>query len=399
MKWRCIVVGVLMGMFGGLHALWAVDLNATWKDGLRFESEDKAFQVKIGGRIHNDWAFFIQDAPVRAAGFALTDGTQFRTARLYLSSVMYDRIGFKAQYDFAAGEGSFKDVYMEFLRIPVVGTVRIGQFKEPFSIDQLTSSNHIMFLERSVADALAPGRSTGLMLTSPLFAQRMTYSVGVFRDTDAFGDGQGDGDYNITARLTGLPWYADEGRRLIHVGAAFRHSNPNGDIARFRTRPEARLAPVLIDTGNFISDAAQQFGGEAALVWGPFSIQGEYLYGLNSIPAAPKANFSAYYAQASYFVTGEHRAYKVDEAAFGRVAPRRNLFQGGPGAFELAARFSNADLADAGAGVAGGTLRDITGGVNWYLNPNMRIMLNYVNSKLAGTGSANIVQSRFQVDF
>lgn len=391
-----VVVGLLLQ--AGNAA--AADLNATWKDGLRFESSDKAIQLKLGGRIHNDWAWFVKDSAVRAAGFALADGVEFRTARLYLSGVLHERVGFKTQYDFAAGAGSFKDVYIEFLRVPVVGTIRVGQFKEPFSLDQLTSSNHITFMERSLADALVPGRSTGLMLTSSQCAQRMTWAVGAFRDTDLFGDDVGDGDYNIIARVTGLPWFADDGRQLVHVGAAYRWSNPNEDTQRFRARPESHLAPILVDTGNFVATRTQHLGGEVAVVYGPLSIQGEATYAINNQPAAATAKFFGFYTQASYFLTGEHRVYKPEEAAFGRVAPRRNAFvDGGIGAWELAARFSQLDVADAGAGIAGGTLRDMTAGVNWYLNPNARIMVNYVHSKVTGIGSANIAQARLQVDF
>lgn len=400
------VVAVAVGLLAHGGSAHAADLKATWKDGLRLESGDKAIQLKIGGRIHNDWAWFVKDAAVRATGFALTDGVEFRTARLFLAGVLHERLGFKAQYDFAAASGSFntagafKDVYLELLRVPVVGTIRVGQFKEPFSLEELTSSNYITLMERALPNALVPGRSTGLMVTAPLLQQRMTWAAGVFRDTDLFGDNVGDGDYNLTARVTGLPWYTDGGRRLVHVGAAYRWSNPNGDTARFRARPESHLAPNLIDTGNFTATRTQHLGGEVAAVYGPLSIQGEAIYTLGHQPVAAKAKFFGFYTQASYFLTGEHRAYKSEEAAFTRLVPRRTAFvDGGVGAWELAARYSQLDVADANAGIAGGKLRDITAGVNWYLNPNARIMLNYVHGKRTGTGSANVVQTRFQIDF
>jgi phosphate-selective porin OprO/OprP len=45
---------------------------------------------------------------------------------------------------------------------------------------------------------------------------------------------------------------------------------------------------------------------------------------------------------------------------------------------EIALRYSTLDLND-GAVVQGGELDDITLGFNWYFNPNMRLMFNYVH--------------------
>ena len=49
--------------------------------------------------------------------------------------------------------------------------------------------------------------------------------------------------------------------------------------------------------------------------------------------------------------------------------------------------------------IQGGELRDFTFGVNWYLNPNTRFMWNYGWAERIDLGSANLFQSRFQVDF
>ncbi|MDP8214551.1 MAG: hypothetical protein RAO92_09120 [Candidatus Euphemobacter frigidus] len=41
----------------------------------------------------------------------------------------------------------------------------------------------------------------------------------------------------------------------------------------------------------------------------------------------------------------------------------------------------------------------MTGGFNWQLNPNIRWMWNYVHSNVNGVGSADILETRFGVDF
>jgi phosphate-selective porin OprO/OprP len=114
-------------------------------------------------------------------------------------------------------------------------------------------------------------------------------------------------------------------------------------------------------------------------------------------PDGSDPSFSGYYAYASYFLTGEHRAYKNSSGTFDRVKPKTNFGKGGTGAWEVALRYSGLDLND--APIQGGELEDITFGLNWYLNPNVRAMFNYVLADLDTVGNADIVQLRFQIDF
>ncbi|RMF25515.1 MAG: porin, partial [Deltaproteobacteria bacterium] len=155
-----------------------------------------------------------------------------------------------------------------------------------------------------------------------------------------------------------------------------------------------------VDTGSIAADAVDLFGAEAAVVLGSASLQGEYMHAAVDASSGSSPDFAGYYVQASYFLTGERRPYKRSHGAFGRVKPRRNFLgkEGrGPGAVELAVRYSSLDLSD--AAVAGGELDDVTAGVNWYLNPNTRVMANYVHADLDAAGEADVFQMRFQIDF
>ena len=109
-------------------------------------------------------------------------------------------------------------------------------------------------------------------------------------------------------------------------------------------------------------------------------------------------DFWGAYVQASYFLTGEHRPYKTSNGTFDKVKPLKNYGkEGGPGAWELAARYSYLNLND--AGVDGGRLRDLTLGLNWYLNPNLRIMWNYIFADPSDGGDVDVFQMRFQLAF
>ena len=165
------------------------------------------------------------------------------------------------------------------------------------------------------------------------------------------------------------------------------------------------MAPRYVDTGSFAANNSILVNAEAAWVFGPLSLQGEYFHTTVDRPAgADTANFDGFYAYASYFLTGEHRPYKRTSGAFDRVKPNHNFGlgeHGGIGAWEVLLRYSQVDLND--SGLSGGRLNDITGGVTWYLNPNWKIMFNYVYAQLdrgvADGDNAHIFESRVHVDF
>ncbi|HHB52673.1 MAG TPA: hypothetical protein ENK75_06520, partial [Saprospiraceae bacterium] len=88
-----------------------------------------------------------------------------------------------------------------------------------------------------------------------------------------------------------------------------------------------------------------------------------------------------YYAFASYFLTGEHRPYK--HAAFGRVKPQNDIDNGGLGAIEVLARYSNTTVSQDVLAMNSANpekINTISIGLNWYLNAHARFMYNYVLS-------------------
>lgn len=373
------------------------DLRTFWKEGLNFATEDGNFKLKVGGRVQNDWLWISEDKDLKADVGEQEDGTEFRRVRLYFEGLIYGNTEYKLQLDFAGGDADLKDVYLGLLDFPI-GKLRFGHFKEPFSLEELTSSKYITFLERALPNAFAPSRNAGFMLHSSAFEDRMTWAAGVFRDTDDYGEDVDDGGYNVTGRVTALPVYEDNGASLLHLGAAYSYRNPD-DALRYRERPEAHLTSRFVDTGTFASDRVDLWGLEAAWVNGPLSLQAEYIRAdADRTGTGSDVDFDGYYVQASYFLTGEHRNYKTSSGAFSRVKPKNNFrFGGGPGAWEVAFRYSELDLDD--KDITGGRLENMTAGLNWHLNPNMRIMWNYVHADKEDVGEADMLLMRLQVDF
>jgi phosphate-selective porin OprO/OprP len=273
----------------------------------------------------------------------------------------------------------------------------MGHFKEPFSLDELTSSKYITFMERALPNAFAPSRNTGFMLHKVTADERMTTAIGVFRDTDNYGEDADDGGYNITGRVTALPIYENKGANLLHIGTAYSHRKPD-DSYSFAASPEAHLADDFVDTGSIAGDCVELWGLEAAWVNGPFSLQSEYIIANAGRFTGSDVHFDGYYVQASYFLTGEHRNYKTSEAAFSRIKPKENYNAAdGSGAWEVKARYSGLDLSD--SDITGGELNNISAGLNWYLNPNTKIMWDYVHADKDDVGQADMLMMRLQFDF
>ena len=374
--------------------------KAYWKQGLRFDTSDKIFQLKVGGSIMNDWGVFAPSKQVASGIGPLENGTEFRRARLYVEGVLHKHIKFKSQYDFGGGKAGLKDMYIGLTKLPGVGNIMFGHMKEPFGLEGLTSSKYITFLERSLSSTFAPGRNTGVMLKNAVLGNKFTWAVGTFRDADSFGKSFGNGGYNYTGRVTARPLYQEKGRKIMHLGLAYRHGNPNGNSLRYRARPSAHLLPRFVDTKSFSATSTETLGAEFAVVSGPGSIQSEFTYSSANLSPATRGTFTAFYVQGSLFLTGEHRVYKSSAGAFDRVKPNRSFMPGdgnGRGAWELAVRYAQINLND--GPIQGGELQDFTLGLNWYLNPNTRFMWNYGWAERVDLGGANLLQTRFQVDF
>lgn len=413
-----------------------LSFQAYWRDGLIFETPNKDFRFHVGGRMQQDWGWGHPDQAIERDLGDILDGANYRRLRLKGDGSAYEIMEYVVEMDFAGGTAQPRDVFLEFTHLPLVGHIRAGHFKEPFSLDQLTLDNFIPFLERSLMDdAFVPGRRLGVMLTDDRLDQRLTWALGFFRAEEVpDGSDFGDGEYSYTGRVTGLPWYENEGRCLVHLGAAASHrAVTNDDVMplRLRSRPELRAVrllrggavrePFFVDTGDLGGANVQLFGFEAALVAGPVSLQAEYVYSLvndvitvrDGVPHGDAA-FQAYYVMASYFLTGENRFYRRPWGAFDRPRPFENFFwvqRGedscwrwcwGKGAWELLARHSWLDLND--AGIEGGILEDFTLGLTWYPNPNARVMWNYILADrngpgTAGDGIAQLFGVRVQFDF
>ncbi len=369
------------------------------------------------GRIEADALWITQSALNKAAVGDLQNTTGFRRARFGARIEIADNVEWMSEFDFGNGTFRVTDVYLGLVRLPVVGEFRVGQFREPFGLEAQTTSNAITFLERGQNIALVPGREFGIGLFKATPDRLGTLAAGAFRSgSDSSGrDSSDQNDMAYTARATRLFWYDDsDDPHFLHLGAAYSFQRPPNDtvVLNFQgnilEQGDSPLDPLLV-TPVIPANRNHIFGFEAASVWGRFSLQTEWTAMLVPQLAGNSVFYHGAYAQVSFFLTGDHRAYDLRRGAFAPVQVLKPFGVGGErrgfGALELTFRYAYLDLSDPDAPLAanglkpGGRVDELTFGLNWYLNSYSRLMMNYSPTVLVNPNTGTSHASYFGIRF
>lgn len=404
---------------------WVVgdDLKMTsrWNHGLHVESEDKAFRIHPVGRLQFDEIFMTagQRVQFEPGGVGrVDDATAFRRLRIGVEGTLWEIFDFWVEPDFfnvlnaqANNEGPIygntpaaTDMWGQWSHIPFLGNLRFGSVKPAYSFEHLTSSRFLDYLERSLMfDAFVGGLDNGFQPGFVLWDysenERLTWQLSYTRNViSIFGWNIGDGEFNYSGRITGLPIYEDGGRELLHLGVSYSHRQLDDEHDRFRARVLTRNGPGPV--GNALVDlrlAGQNRDmiiPELVMVNGPWSFEAEYAGVWVNDTEFPQTGpdrtnvgtqfFQGGYVSLLYFLTGESRPYDTKQGVFTRVVPFENFFlvrgddgcfHRGWGAWQVGARYSFLDLNSQDIG--GGMVHDLTVGINWFWNPNMKWQYNY----------------------
>jgi phosphate-selective porin OprO/OprP len=379
----------------------------TTKGKLQIASPDGDFKFRLGGRLLLDTAGYTNDTGTWKDS-DLKSGTEIRRSRIFLSTTLWRDWNFKTEWEFAGDKVSAKDQYIRYSGFNPT-QLNLGFYKIPQGLSRMSSSNHITFMERPIGiEAMEPGRKMGLGLQSNFELGGMwTGGIGFFGgDINAPDADDGEG-WGIPVRLTWAPFH--EKTQVLHLGTSFEYRQPDdANEVRYRDRPESHIASHrFVDTGTIGDvDNKQLLGVEMLGIYGPFSVQGEYLW--NTVERKNNLNdldFSTAYILGSWIITGESRGYKPGAANISQIKPTNPLLNGGFGAWEVAARYSYTDFED--EDILGGEESNLAFGLNWYPNNNLRFMFNYikvldVSSDKEGSFddvSPDMFQARAQVYF
>jgi phosphate-selective porin OprO/OprP len=377
------------------------------------ESADGQYSIALTGRLHLDAGDYIRVHPDSPASPVsnLSSGFNARRARIGVTGKAFGDWTYTFIYD----AGNSNDVTprgIEYAQVNYRGfknTVLEGGYSDTFfSLDEATNSNDLMFMERSTPSQVAALYNTGDFRSNAgarYFTDR--YWLGAYVTGPQQGQSHAQTAEQIGAYQRGTYQLLRGPDYSLHLGIAFSEllKAPNTGINTPNTitlsdAPELRIDPTaILNTGPLGSIANPVTGGtiynlETAAGYKSLFWQGEYFHLALDRRGLPQANFDGGYGQASWTITGESRKYIPETGAYSAIIPDRpfSLAEGGWGAWELGARISYIDLNDnftAGlplasqpGAVAGGKQTAFTLGLNWYVNSNMRFMLNYVHADI-----------------
>lgn len=375
------------------QALKAKDAGLVMKNGLGIESADGENSIKLTGRIHMDYRKFGDDA---AGDSGYQDKLDIRRARFGFEGKFMKDFDYKIFANFGApstqGGMSSTDTELDegYIGYKYANGLnfRAGKFKMPFSLEQLTSSNNIDFMERSlggqIEGELIPAKQVGAMVfgapvDGATYALALSQGSTAARKTSTYSSPDIVG--RVSANFSKLLGRQDE---VSHVGLAYS----TGEIAGIAAggiesaRTEAREASKFFDSTVVVDNGAKRIreGIELAYANGPFKVQAENMKVKYDNVTSADVSYQANYVQVVWNLTGEGHNYSDSSGTFGWIKPKTKFSsKGGLGAWQVGLRYSKFDASDI-VPTAGRTdgADAWTAGLTWFANDNMRFMLNYV---------------------
>ncbi|HEY0300421.1 MAG TPA: porin [Rhizomicrobium sp.] len=378
-------------------------------------SSDGRFSLAIRAIGQYDLAYFMQGAGARqfaaANGPDLSSGGNWRRAQLGIQGKVFGDWNYFLNYDFGGGassgnelQGRIQQAYVEYAAL-APWYFRVGAIPVSSNLEDATGAGDVIFLERNAPSDLSRSLAAGdgrdaiavVYAADTLFAS-LAYTGNKVAETTLFFDEQ----QAVVAR--GAKLFSIDGDTKVLVSGAgswvFRGPDATAGAGSARNitlqdgpeLTEDDNSIRLVTTGALNTSSAWNYGLEAAGEWRNFYAQAGYFgFGVDQMAAgAPTLNFDGWYAQATWIMTGESRPYNVANGAFANPKPRIpfSLDGWGPGAWELAARYSDLDLNDhAGVlgaalpagGIRGGDQRIVTVALNWYPNNALKFSLQWQN--------------------
>jgi phosphate-selective porin OprO/OprP len=383
------------------------------RSGFGLKSPDGNFTLRLRGLVHADSRWYLEDDAGAAA-----DTFVARRVRPIVQATLFKVVDVRVTPDFGDGRTVIQDAYADVRFTPML-RVRGGKFKAPFGLERLASASDLTFIERGAPTAIAPNRDMGVMLWGETAGAVFSYGVGIF--DGAIDGGSTDIDdhdgKDATGRVFVQPFARSTTRDRLQglgFGVAASYGEVTGtltapNLATYRTTGNQTFyryrADALADgTRKRIAPQAYYYSGRLGLILEQSNSWQEVRRG-----AIAQGEVAAHAMQvaASWVLTGERATYRA-------VTPRRNfdLTTGAWGAFQVAGRYMQLTVGDeafpllADPDVSARAARIWTAGVNWYLNPGFKVVLDYEESRFDGGAAggadrptARDVFTRLQVSF
>lgn len=418
--------------------------------GFGLESADGQNSIKFSGLLQTDYRSFSSGLSNVGAistssptGFypsnAANDSFLLRRVRPTVQGTLFGIYDYRITGEFGDGKSQVVDAYVD-ARFKPWFKVRAGKFKPFVGLERLQSGADIKLIERSyVTNAILPNRDLGVAVHGDVLDDRLNYALGISNGVVDGGDASTSttaiDNRELTARLFATPFKNDYsalsglgfgiGATYTNAEGTFNSSTggvTNSDLTSgYKT--EGQQTFFTYNSNTYLDGRRLRWTPQAYYYYGPFGAMAEYVGESQQVNYDAAANNKhvgvnhktlnndAWEVTLSYLLTGE-------DASFKGVKPKQNfdLDKGGWGAWELVARYDQINIDDATFKNFGGKSGNVSGtgsqryfadlrnsaksaktwvgGVNWYLNPNVRFEVNYLHTTFdggAGSGSPTAV--------
>jgi phosphate-selective porin OprO and OprP len=397
------------------YRLSRVNDGAVMENGLGIKSKDGNTTAQFTGRVHMDYRSYTQTFSSGQSTDPYQDALEVRRGRFGVRGQIAKDFKYLLLANFGndVGASSTTSTIDEFwfnYAAVAEAQLQVGTFKMPFSLEQLTSSNNIDFMERSLIGQaegeFIPAKETGVMLHG-IPKPGFTYAVALSRGR-ANKSTTVDGVDVVGRVTTNIAEVIQNKDFVAHLGAAYSTGNVKTGVAPASGRTEGRQQSAWFTGSSALSGdtARTRQGIEAAFAWKGLKVQGEQFNFKYDPATGADREITGHYVQAIYNITGENHNYK--DGTFGWIKPNTAFTSGGRGAWQVGVRASEFNAEDITVATGKANLAtSITYGVTWFLNDNVRLMANYVDTKFnkpVGTSGARVdgeqaVMLRGQISF
>jgi phosphate-selective porin OprO/OprP len=305
---------------------------------------------------------------------ALKDRFRLRRARINLTGDFAENFDFKVEGDFEQSDGinssrtdfSGTDIFVNWHQFPEA-QIKVGQWKAPFGLEQLTPDTSLYLIERSLpTGAITPERQIGVQLWGKPFASiwpdqkdLVTYYAGIFNGNGRNISNNDNNNFMYVGRLESTLFKGFFGKdSSLKLGADVLNSRDDAGTNISQTlnllvNADGSLSPFVLPT----ADERTAWSVDAWLKLGPFDLIGEYLEEyvngrtVNGVPGMPDFTTNGYYITAAYYLI--------------------------PKKLQAAVRWE--DLNPGQRGSDG--IHSITGGLNYYIHgDDLKLMVNYIHT-------------------
>jgi phosphate-selective porin OprO/OprP len=350
-------------------------------NGFAIESGDGSFQLRLRTLLQSDARFYFGDSDTKP-----DDDFLMRRARLELTGKLFGKFDFRLMPDFAPANQTLLDAWLRWLLSPAL-QVQAGKVKMPVSLEREQTREYNLLSEFGYPTSLAPNRDIGLNVQGQVLDGALAYYVGGFNGT---ADGQSvisdtDDGKSVVARLFLTP--TDGPLEGLGIGAGATLGEQEGIPAAYRTVGQQIFYRFRSDV--LTDGTVSRLFPHAYFFKGPFGAMAEHGVSSQEVVragvAADELENTAWHVTASWVLTGEDATYRG-------VEPDRDvdLEGGGWGAWQVVGRVTELDVDDdafpvfADPVVSAARARSYTFGVNWYLNRQVRCVVDYSLTELDG---------------